>query len=182
MIPTQLLNAVTFMLTAGIFADFSLSFKAALDMRDILLKLENAKLEWGHLQMRMDMLIALTSEEVEQRLAEYRKEVSRRRDQISAHRDELARAFAEYLGELGEHAEGLEPGRLKDKLMEKAASAQKEWQQRRTYLTEGMEKQLQSIFRANPSMRSNTHGEILEELQEKLSPDKKEKRDEKHQN
>jgi len=156
LIPAQVLNAVTFLLTAGIFADFSLSFKAALDMRDILLKLENAKLEWGHLQMRMDMLIALTSEEVEQRLSEYKKELTQRRNQISAHRDELARAFAEYLGELGEYAEGLESGRLKEKLMEKAASAQKEWQQRRSYLTEGMEKQLQSIFRANPTMRSKT--------------------------
>lgn len=114
LIPAQVLSAVTFLLTAGIFADFSLSFKAALDMRDILLKLENAKIEWGHLQMRMDVMIALTSEEVEQRWKEQRNSLL----------------------------------------------------QRRAELVEGMEKQLQKVFRANPSMHSQRHGAMLEELQD----------------
>ena len=37
-IPGQVLTVVTLVLTAGIFADFALSFKAAIDLRNILIK------------------------------------------------------------------------------------------------------------------------------------------------
>lgn len=66
----HVLTAVTFLLTAVIFADFALSFKAALDLRDILISLENAREELARMQKRLDVVIALTTEEVEQKLTE----------------------------------------------------------------------------------------------------------------
>ena len=80
LIPAQVLSGITFLLTAVIFADFSLSFKAALDLRDILIKLEDAKIELGHLQMRMDVLIALTTEELEKKFEEYRNDMRERKE------------------------------------------------------------------------------------------------------
>lgn len=68
LIPAQALSAVTLLLTAVIFADFSLSFKAALDLRDLLIKLEEAKIELGHLRIKIDEL---------QERHEIRKEKSR---------------------------------------------------------------------------------------------------------
>lgn len=63
-IPPQVLTVVTLVLTAGIFADFALSFKAAIDLRNVLVKMEQAKEELAHIQKRLDVIIALTKEEL----------------------------------------------------------------------------------------------------------------------
>jgi len=44
-IPGTVLSGMTFLLTAVIGADFALSFKAALDLKDVLVKMEKAKEE-----------------------------------------------------------------------------------------------------------------------------------------
>lgn len=53
MIPGQAITVITLVLTAGIFADFALSFKAAIDLRDLLIKMERAKEELVHIQKRL---------------------------------------------------------------------------------------------------------------------------------
>lgn len=78
-VPIQILTAVTFVLTAVIFADFALSFKAALDLRDVLIKLEEAKAEIGRLQKRMDVRIAVTADDVERKVKERYEELQRKR-------------------------------------------------------------------------------------------------------
>ena len=66
MIPGRLLSAATFLLTVIIAADFALSFRAALDIRDILLAMERAKEEMAHMQKRLDVIMAVREEEIEQ--------------------------------------------------------------------------------------------------------------------
>lgn len=65
-IPTNLLSILTFILTVIIAADFALSFRAALDIRDILLGMEKIKEEMAHMQKRLDVIAALREEELEQ--------------------------------------------------------------------------------------------------------------------
>ncbi len=65
MIPFNLLSVVVFILTVFIAADFALSFRAALDIRDILLAMEKVKEEMAHMQKRLDV-IAVTGEEIGQ--------------------------------------------------------------------------------------------------------------------
>ena len=62
MLPGGLLAVVTIILTAYVSADISLSFKAALDMRDVLARLEGVKQEMERLQKRMDVLIAVAGQ------------------------------------------------------------------------------------------------------------------------
>ena len=62
-IPENLLTAVTFVLTVILVADFTLSFKEAIDLRDVLAKMEETKEELGRLQKRLDVLIAVSGEE-----------------------------------------------------------------------------------------------------------------------
>jgi uncharacterized membrane protein len=69
-IPEQALTIVTVVLTALIFSDFSLSFKAAIDLRIVLERMEQAKDEMARIQRRLDVLIALTGEELENRRQE----------------------------------------------------------------------------------------------------------------
>ena len=48
-----------------ITVDFTLSFKAAMDLRDVLIGLERAKQEMERIQKRLDVLIAVANEELE---------------------------------------------------------------------------------------------------------------------
>lgn len=66
MIPQGLLSILVFVLTVFIAADFALSFRAALDIRDILLAMEKVKVEMAHMQKRLDVIAALTEEEIGQ--------------------------------------------------------------------------------------------------------------------
>ena len=49
-IPEGILTMITMVLSIGIAADFTLSFKAAMDLRDVLIRMEEAKKEMQHLQ------------------------------------------------------------------------------------------------------------------------------------
>ena len=144
-VPGQALTAVTFLLTAWIFADFALSFKAAMDLRDILVKLEEAKAELGRLQKRMDVIVALTADDLEQKVKEYK----------------------EILGS-GE----LEPGVIREKLQEHLAAKKAELARRREEMAGNMEARLKKIFLANPTAMSVRYRESLEELRRRIGGDR----------
>lgn len=66
MIPVGLLSIVVLILTVCIAGDFALSFRAALDIRDILLAMEKVKEEMAHMQRRLDVIAAVREEGIEQ--------------------------------------------------------------------------------------------------------------------
>lgn len=66
-IPEQVLYYSTVILTVYIVADFTLSFKAALDLRDILVKIVRVREELERIQKRLDVYIAFNNDEKEQR-------------------------------------------------------------------------------------------------------------------
>lgn len=63
LIPVLVVNVVTVIVTVYIIIDFTLSFKAAMDLRDILVGLEKAKEEMERIQKRLDVLIAVANDE-----------------------------------------------------------------------------------------------------------------------
>ncbi|MCX4306740.1 MAG: putative ABC transporter permease [Acetatifactor sp.] len=67
MIPNRMLYYLTVLLTVYIVADFTLSFKAALDLKDILVRIMRAREELEHIQKRLDVLIAFCNDEKEQK-------------------------------------------------------------------------------------------------------------------
>lgn len=86
-IPGAVLSGMTFLLTAVIGADFALSFKAALDLKDVLVKMEKAKEEMSLLQKRVDVLIALTNDDLSKKKEEVMEELSRLREKYNAHQN-----------------------------------------------------------------------------------------------
>lgn len=64
-IPIRVLSAVTFGITVCFSIDFILSFKAAMSLQSVLFKLEQVGKEMSLMQKRLDVLIALTDEELE---------------------------------------------------------------------------------------------------------------------
>lgn len=69
-IPMRTLACVTGIMTVYIVADFTLSFKAAMELRDILVRLQKIKEEVERLQRRLDVIIAFNNAEKEQKRLE----------------------------------------------------------------------------------------------------------------
>lgn len=111
MIPQGILSVLVFVLTALIAADFALSFRAALDIRDILIAMEKAKEEMAHMQKRLDVIMAVRGEEIEgyrsaaevrvEELAESIEEKLRHiRERIQIHPSEYMESVKNEAGEI----------------------------------------------------------------------------------
>ncbi len=64
-IPNTVLNLLTLLLTVWIAADFSLSVKAAVDLREVLIKMKQAKEELLHIQKRLESIMEAANHGVE---------------------------------------------------------------------------------------------------------------------
>lgn len=175
-IPVQALTVVTLMLTAVIFADFALSFKAAIDLRNVLVRMEQAKQELVRIQKRLDVMIALAEEGIENRKEALAESVSTAKD--------------EFVGSITELKSGIE-GRLervKDIAQTKSAAYFEgvreeisELKLKYTFQVEdrkrlsGLKDFFQrDLIRSNPGMTSTRFKEALEELKERAADGKKE--------
>lgn len=158
-IPENLLTVVTFALTVILVADFTLSFKEAIDLRDVLAKMEETKEELGRLQKRLDVLIAVSGEE--------RKLRKQEREERT---EDLIRSIEARLLDVKE--------KLRNGVEEYSESTREELFQLRMKFKVNVEnrKSLQElkklnerrIFRSNPTMVSRRFKEALQELKEAL--------------
>ncbi len=128
MLPAGVLSSMTLVLTMYVSADFALSFKAALDMREALSGLEAIKREMERMQKRLDVLIAVA----DQALMEEREELHgkfralhERHRQLSTlnfykrrllldNPGMISARFRESMEELKEAAKGYIPGHKKE--------------------------------------------------------------------
>lgn len=69
-VPGRMLYYVTVFVTVYIVIDFTLSFKAALDIRNILVKMQRVKEELVRMQRRLDAIIAFNNEDKDQKRQE----------------------------------------------------------------------------------------------------------------
>lgn len=165
-VPNQALTIVTYVLTAGIFADFALSFKAAIDLRNVLIKMEQAREEMEHIQKRLDVLIAVTNEEVNNR------------------KDGLTQSFSELKTNVGEKLENAKnavmakPGEYlesaKEELLELKTkyAVNVEYSNRLAFLKDFFQR---GLLRSNPTMTSIRFKDALEELKANEAARKKKK-------
>lgn len=102
MIPENILSILVFVLTVLIAADFALSFRAALDIRDILVAMEKVKVEMAHMQKRLDVIAAVREEEIGQ----YRNAAEMRIEELTESIEEKLHALREKMRlEPGEYLE-----------------------------------------------------------------------------
>ena len=83
--PYGVIFTLTCMLTIYVFTDFFRSFRAALDMRDILWRMDHMKQEMEHMQKRLDVLIAVADQTFTQEREELHvkfQELRERRHQL----------------------------------------------------------------------------------------------------
>lgn len=169
----QWLTPFTLVLTAIICGDFALSFKAALDLRDILVKMEKAKEDLVHIQRRLDVVIALANEELscrkeawneksenlELRIVDLKEGIE---DKLEHIREILVDKSAEYSENLREE--------VREILFKYRRSTEE-----RDSLSRIKDFFQKGLIRSNPTMKSLHFPEALEEIKQSLNKiDKKE--------
>lgn len=189
-IPQSVISVVTILLTFYIVSDFTLAFKAAMDLRDILIKMEKAKEELQHLQKRLDVLIAVVDNEVEERKNETKVALEEKLAVWEEKRDERRQEREMRYDELRDVLERrLETYRVKiqerplaqfDNVRDEFADILLKYRMNRQKDRENRyekNRYRRSLLRGNPGMISKKFREALEELKSAA-----EKRDEKEDN
>lgn len=165
MIPGSILFPVTMMLTVYIVVDFTLSFKAAMELRDMLAKIQKLKEEIERLQRRLDVIIAFSNAEKEQRrqeselsLAELSLGVRQRFASLKENIQNMPSAYGEGIRE--------EIAELRGRFSN-YAEAQKGYREMLGFYKRDM-------IRNNPTMVSAKFRNALEELKHIVSGEQKE--------
>ena len=165
MIPFRILVPATAVLTVLIAADFALSCKAALDIRDILVKMEKAKEELERISKRLDVIVALANEERENRKVE-------RNGRLESLKSGLEERFENIKAVIK-----AKPGEYRESEKEEIFSLREKF-----HINLELTRQLKSVkdfykrgmLRGNPTMVSGKFREALEELKETVSGKRKE--------
>lgn len=159
-IPTQILGYVTFLVTIYIAADFALSFKAAMDIRDILLKMQRVKEEMLRMQRRLDVLAAFNNEEKEQKSLEREMKM----DELA---DGLAQRFMR-IKETIQNAPGAYVDNVRDEIAELRARYNLYMENRKNY-KDMLDFYKRDMIRNNPGMNSEKYQDTFEELKDAVT-------------
>ena len=88
-VPYRYLLIATYILTAFLCGDFALSFKAALDLREVLAGMEKARQELLRVQKRLDVLVAVGKDELKERVNQSKDSLLEKRDALLEKKDAL---------------------------------------------------------------------------------------------
>ena len=160
-IPGQVLYYATVVLTIYIVADFTLSFKAALDLRDIMVKIMKAREELERMQKRLDVLIAFNNEEKEQKRLDRGE---RRESRLADWTASLEQAFAAI-----KEAFLSRPTAYGESVREEIAELRGKfslYREREKGYGRLLDFYKRDMIRNNPTMRSDEYESAFEELKE----------------
>lgn len=166
-IPGSVLTAVTMVLTVFIGADFALSFKAAIDLKDLLEKMKNTKTELLRIQKRLDVIIASVGESLESR-----------RDAFVESVDEIKSGIEEKLEHLKKLAVN-RPGEYPESVRSEVSELRKKYMinvELRNRLASIRDFFQRDLLRSNPSMASDQYQEYLDELKQNAGRFRRKKR------
>ena len=161
----SILAPVTLVLTLYIVVDFTLSFKAAMELRDLLVKMQKLKEEVERLQKRLDILIAFSNAEKEQRRQESELSLA-----------ELSHGVKQRFASLKENIQSM-PSAYGEGIREEIAELRGRFshyiETQRGY-REMLGFYKRAMIRNNPTMVSNRFKNVLEELKRIVSGEQRE--------
>ncbi len=154
-IPAVVVSVVTVVVTVYIIIDFTLSFKAAMDLRDILVGLEKAKEEMERIQKRLDVLIAVANDERKTRKLESGVRIDELMDGIEARFNSFKERIRINPSEFMDD--------VRDEIMELRSkyTVEKEHRLQFKRLKDFYQR---ALIKGNPTMYSRRFEEALEEL------------------
>lgn len=163
-LPYMAVSIITIIVTVYIIIDFTLSFKAAMDLRDILVGLEKAKEEMERIQRRLDVIIAIVDNERENR-----------RQERSLRADELMESIEEKFGAIREHIK-VNPAGIMNDVREEIAELRSKYaieKEHRLQFRRLKDFYQRALIKGNPTMYSRRFEEALEELKKAVNEKKK---------
>lgn len=175
-IPAQVLTIVTLVLTAGIFADFALSFKAAVDLRNVLVKMEQAKQELVHIQKRLDVIIALTNEGMTNYKEAFTENVNTAKEGFNENISELKEGIESKLESI-KNAALAKPSEYLESVKEEVLELKTKYTlsvENRNRLSGLKDFFQRNMVRSNPTMTSVKFKEALDEVKKKAAEKKDE--------
>lgn len=154
-IPYRVLFYMTALLTVYLVVDFTLSFKAALDLKDILVKIQTIREEMERMYRRLDVLIAFSNED---------KELKRQEFELSA--QELSNGLKQRFASLKENIQ-MKPSAYGEGIREEIAELRGKFSNypdpQKNY-KEMLDFYKRDMIRNNPTMVSRKFKNALEEL------------------
>ena len=180
LIPPALMAGLVTVVLVWFSVDFAFSFQAAMDLRDILVRAEQAKKELERMQKRLDVLIAVAGEELDSR----REAFAEKKEAFADRREALARQRADRREELRLGTEELLAG-IEERFnrIRKELPASERLKEKREELMElrdryvgsrrVREEKLEAFFRginrrrllrSNPTMTSKRFQDVLDDL------------------
>ena len=175
-LPETMVEIFVMVVTVVFAADFALSFKAAMDIRDVLIKLEEVQREMERMQKRLDVILAFAEDSREQvvmntyeRLDELTESLEERFARVKELREKLDAKIEEEIRERSE-----EWKERKEEWKGKSDAYKEELEELRINYKVNVEKRFQllhrkdffrrDMIRSNPSMVSKQFKEALEDV------------------
>ena len=207
MIPATMLTIATLLLTVGIACDFALSFKAAMDLRDVLVMMEKAKEELVHIQKSLDVIIAMADSDFQARREEWNEareawvEARNEAREARIEATEARRAAAAEQRAKRSESMTLKAGELKAGIEEKFAGLKQRTLERPSAYLESVKEEIgelrikyrvstekrdglgktrniyRNLLRSNPSMTSRIFKDAWEDLKKNTEGDQEEQGD-----
>ena len=158
-LPTQLVSVITHVLTALIGVDMALSFKAALDVRDVLVKLTALKGDLDNLQNRANVIVAFAQADMLEKKEELEKRLEERLEGPLAKLERTVSRLEEQKEKLGEKLPEFEGLKTRVAVTKEKISQVKK---------NGLDFYGRSLLKNNPTATSEEFKEALKVLKESL--------------
>lgn len=150
----HLASVLAYVLTGYVAVDMALSFKAALDLRDVLVKMTAVKEELELMQRRADVIVAFAQEEARER----KEHLERKAEMAIGQLEATVQRLEEQRGTLGERLPDLENLKIRFELNK----------ERFNQARNGMSFYSRSLLKSSPTATSKEFKEALKELKEEL--------------
>lgn len=152
-IPANAMNFIVLAVSVLVAADCAVSFKAAFEFRDLLVKIQSFKDEIRIMQRRLDVIEAVLNDEGKQRLEQIGQKLEEHKEQLERMKEERKEERREQAEQLKEELSQLREKQLiyKDRVKSHVNM-----------------RKIRNIFGRHPSAVSRKYEEIFEELKERL--------------
>ncbi len=173
----ETLTLVTFVLTGLLFADFALSFKAAMDLRNVLIRMEQVKEEMVHIQKRLDAIFSQAGHDMAARRTALTESVTAAGEGMAMHIEDVKNAIESRLDAF-KHTMLSKPLEYRESVREELMELKEKYAvslESRKRLSGLKDFFLKGLIRSNPYMTSRRYKESLEEV--KRSADRKAEED-----
>lgn len=155
--PYWFANAAAFILTAVVAADFAVSFKTAMELRDILDSIERMKDEMERLQRRAEIMEAFLADSAE-----------KKREELLERRDEFKEDMQEFKDEIKAGVQ-----ERKEDVMEELREIRKKQQVYVERMKSGIRRNIsvEHMLKRNPTAASLKYATALKEYKEQILAD-----------